>query len=1686
MFKRLKISKRILSGLLATTLLVTSFPVSATGGGHTGSGGDGGGSGGTSNNSIVYHTSTSGTKVSLLKVPVNKQKAKVLKTYNQGYMFDKTPIGGRPGSTSLPTEYVGTVPIYFMVGTSLLKEGYPTSNGWYDVMDISKYAVGSAGSYGLTTDENTQFNVLTNTLKTNWSGTVTNIMGKEGLDIPQKVTKEEETRIRTLFKTLAKIVNKHYSLSGEMKVAIDALMKDGVYEDANGWEYVFLIEPIHGMNNKSTGSIFGITPMSLTETHLSSSGMHLSNKGNTRMDETWRNIKNTQLYRKKTFESVINYWLGTETDLEDSLTKGQSIASKIYFSGPKWSKGINKEGEEEIDYAIADDKKYGWGIIQPSSLLKSNKTAETYYGDIKLSSPRGAVSKFSVPMESARSIKSAELVNTSDGGYINLKTIDLFKAADLSARHIALARNTGNTADYGTAMVFNIARTAEVDVFKLPTEKNLRGLETEQIFGADNIMQKDKLGDSKVTISNYLADNYKQTVGSVIGVASGLVEYFGGYSELSGLTASIISEASRGTSDALNKFVSNRKAFESGFNPLVSRKDNSIPYGPGNYGAFDYIIVNNVDLSKEMGYQYNKVLASDKVEVGRVAGSEIVNISKFRSDADKVKFYTNPNKLENNQFEALVTALNNNANDKAEWLNNQMIVLGLSDKNNYGVIETTGKDGKTTKDGVAPVNIALHSPGIPVVLEVIAKTEDGYSLLEFDTGKYSLDLGVEVPQNILGSVPVPKGLTLLDGTVLDTSKLAIRHSSVDTEKFAEKFIEDLESGNKTTMANELFVKGLEVPIVDYSSLKESPYSPTEKAVQIAGRDDDLSTMGGKLGLVLVVEPAKGTTVVKVYQDKDGNHTDTVIEKTDKPKYEIKDDEKGSVIEWFPTDKAPSPLDKNTPWDEIKDIPPTSPGGKGEGVVDIEKLKPPYIFVRLEEAKTVVKVYENEKGEHIETIIEKPSGPSYDIKDEGNSKVEEWFTGDTKPSKLDKSTSWSDVSNVPVTGPSGSGSDTLDLSKLKPPYIYIRYVKDATVAPPSPVNGNIIIKENEIGKQFTLYDINKRLNDVNLNPDDFGWGAHLYDCGSYCNCSCDDDDEGHSSSCDCNGDHPCYGTDWIDTSYSVDLVIEDSYNKEVVATNSGDYKFKYSDQKESGDVLPYPVIKKPNSMQVAYRGKDRPTLAKYKAANKDAIGDLSPLKIKASNVPASRTPGNKTDNTSLVWKEAGSDLRISRNCNVGHEHEASLVGKLPYNATVAIEQYLGNANKGDSKATTLNTPSVTMNGKEIKNLTQLAVPRDTVSFYPYIQMQYDTTDAAGLPAYVLAYHKSTFRPNDYVELGWTNKQLETGKPSLLIDSKQWSTHKMATSGSEWRKKNRVLPGGAMYDIATPKGNETVVGLASYFTYVPEDLIKAVPEYALGGLTLEPKKKVHADNVKDLTQKLDKLAIQMMVNKNYSKGIMESEGAIKVKQGASVNLDGNRTLNNSAKYWLQNDNLKKSTSSDFDVKVHQDTVAYYKVRADKNGNIVLEKSVDNVNWATKGTYPKTSSLTSIVSTMPADFKKVNDRTKLVTNFVNSVDRNKGAGDWYNEAWDGICVAAFETTLEVAFTNPSLRKSIIDTRLTPKFTSQRDMFTKAYSWGYKVEDKPIGITFLGNALSLKNVDKMHKSDKFFIPNATVMDLD
>jgi hypothetical protein len=352
---------------------------------------------------------------------------------------------------------------------------------------------------------------------------------------------------------------------------------------------------------------------------------------------------------------------------------------------------------------------------------------------------------------------------------------------------------------------------------------------------------------------------------------------------------------------------------------------------------------------------------------------------------------------------------------------------------------------------------------------------------------------------------------------------------------------------------------------------------------------------------------------------------------------------------------------------------------------------------------------------------------------------------------------------------------------------------------------------------------------------------------------------------------------------------------------------------------------------------------------------------------------------------------------------------------------------------------------------------------------------------------------------------------------------------------VLPGGATYTLKTNEEDQTSVTAITYSTLLDTES-KVWQEVANSGTDYDADT-IATENynfITSLKSKLDSINIVQYTSTDTSTDKLSESS--KTSMVDMTNFD--------AKYQLVA-NGDDINSADLDILTETYTTTIYKVFTDVNGNVYVAEASANPSEVNKSTKDfteaelkttitnladalskangdKTSSYTSNgvkvtvtligsksekATTIISNLKNSGDstktayyrldlKTKVITNAINSVTRNKGSdttavwssdSKWYNEAYDGIYVVMQKASYNVGFGSPNSRMSVLYPDLCPKKEQgTSDLFTTCYlsQFASYAENDSVG-TFFGMQVTLPDIDNMYRSKIFYIPNANVQDI-
>lgn len=722
----------------------------------------------------------------------------------------------------------------------------------------------------------------------------------------------------------------------------------------------------------------------------------------------------------------------------------------------------------------------------------------------------------------------------------------------------------------------------------------------------------------------------------------------------------------------------------------------------------------------------------------------------------------------------------------------------------------------------------------------------------------------------------------------------------------------------------------------------------------------------------------------------------------------------------------------------------------------------------------VDVVENEDGtvEKVEFLQPNLYENKVIITEPNNTELIEWVIANKETIPFDNTITWANVEQLPAIS-SGKDKSNVIVDTNSSNIIYVRYRKKSIKANRT---GDMVISQKNITKAFNLDDIGGKPS-MRFRYNSAGRHRHK---------------DGDGNTYYVNRSSP------VDSSYEYFIEYVNQLDELEIGID-GDFAVRYNGANEKSGHASWNGGSNsitPNMFFVAWRGKDIPTIANYKHES-NPLADLGVPIGKVPQVERNTEGGYQEDVDIELGKGSKGDYNTKFACSecgnsMSQKHRTNNV---EYKSTLGVQTFIGAYGLGNI-ASSHSINSINAGGVTFNKAKGFSIPNnELIKFYPYVQMTYDlpatNADGSGINTQdinVLAAHESAIKPNDYVEVGWVNPRNE----SLNLNSTQWSTH--GRSVSVWGS-NSVLPGGAVYRLDT-KGPKTKVVATTWQHYVDGNELGALTAGA-GKYTLNNARNKNNSFKDQVKQTLDTLDVVQYVFNN-PKGNTFSGIELTMKPGQDVY--GNKTSQDS-KYRLRRGtpaNSYYANEADIDVISEQTINTYYKVKADINGDVSVLKSNNGSSWTYIQVLNKNQTVANITN---LEAKALEDRTKLVSNVINALERGKGndtsasnGPNWYNEAFDGICVLKTDNIMDIGFKMAPVKSNVLDVKLCPLKKSKSDAFMKFYVSQFRLNEKSYTRTGKGNGylgtfngvdISIPQMENMYKSKKFYIPNATVMDL-
>ena len=824
--------------------------------------------------------------------------------------------------------------------------------------------------------------------------------------------------------------------------------------------------------------------------------------------------------------------------------------------------------------------------------------------------------------------------------------------------------------------------------------------------------------------------------------------------------------------------------------------------------------------------------------------------------------------------------------------------------------------------------------------------------------------------------------------------------------------------------------------------------------------------------------------------------------------------------------------------------------------------------------------------HVTTTSQKNTTYLVNIIDEPYYKIKEWHVVDSKPDTNYKATEWWGESgskfNKTTIKQSGLNlyngyNETIycktGISSSKKGTLYVLYLLDDT--PPAPVETEVDISESYIAKRFMLGSMEDS-SGRKYKDHVFKWDMPVFDVpGSHDGISSWPDsklkfqiDQTETLTEDMG-----ILTNWTDiTKYGNPRVPNLTYRKKFEIT-SGVSSCKEKSAKTW-------ELKNLEFYMVLYRLDDKPNLFKTNITG-DTVKNTnaSTLITQSKNTfKLDKTSSNRQDNGeynfsfNLVFDESSKN-DYSRTCKcydyyyewigehrVRRREYTNETNETTFDTSTRLDitqkvTYAVYAGKDNTVKSDVGNPDTPLNTYDHGNTSEAGVTMNvgSISFRPYIRMQYDTEKLDNKEVYVTGERQRELFFNEYVGVSFepnkndhsiVSQSFANVKGKITISSNQWSNH--ATANAAVGKNDCVLPGGATLDAMIMKNDRQIVKVTGFFPVITGTGLKQVTETG-GSNNGIPTDTTQAEQefeqfVQTVEHSIETWNIAQWVTEdtvvkgdtqltNISKPVWKMSSLHPTKVSADDGKFGNAA--DESKYYFRSDNdygpipstgveHEDANTGDLDTTRESSEKKYYTFYTDTLGNIYV-KVADSLSSASNLTrladtgssgkllVSRTNSKNDL-NNLPAFYKDLDKKTGVITKLYYGLESCRDTsgvcdeqctakdssakwvndGKWYNEAFDGITVAFFSTTLKVGFTKPGTRTSVLDPKLVGSSASKSDLLTNYRLSQFRMDDHSefygtvgkIG-EFRGEDVIVNGMEDLFISDIFYIPNATVQDL-
>lgn len=549
--------------------------------------------------------------------------------------------------------------------------------------------------------------------------------------------------------------------------------------------------------------------------------------------------------------------------------------------------------------------------------------------------------------------------------------------------------------------------------------------------------------------------------------------------------------------------------------------------------------------------------------------------------------------------------------------------------------------------------------------------------------------------------------------------------------------------------------------------------------------------------------------------------------------------------------------------------------------------------------------------------------------------------------------------------------------------------------------------------------------------------------------------------------------------------------------------------------------------VVWRGKDQPTITAYKPSPGDSGAVDSLLdKTSADNTDQGErkhSDGMKPEdmyykeNLSIFFKVDDSngnyDLKTDAHCPKNHTSQKTVLDTTPadskyeFKGPVTVhfyDDYPQAVVSSFRQTAPLRTGGASYTGGILtgnQSVIQRSGTYDEMTFYPYVQMSYQTTDDAGTTdggiVYVLSSYERGFRAKQTMRLTWKVSTYPGTGYSMLLRSDQWSTHATAL---EKYGKNMLLPGGAIYQL-TSNGGAGVGKLG--FTLTVEAWYPDIDQDYEDGITNKDADWNGQNGLDEfrafMSTARSNLGGQSRIEMRVARGQQKDAiSGLRVSPGADLSTVTTRglTASTETKYYLKSTDPNAADSIKMKVGGNPGGLAgEYKIEALPDGKI---------NVTGGGTIAKNQGASAIGAGTGAG--KADIATSELQNFVASLSRNVGNdkdttfgdywakedGTWYNESF-GVKMNYYSGTVTLSVPeNDGIGlggvTAVLDPNLCPAHTSTQTKFQSVNTAQFfVVVDNPILGSYGGVQIPLPGYGGyLMASQPFYIADFTVQDND